>query len=105
VAIAGALCGLAGAWLVFDQGAFGSGMSGGRGFIALAAVVVSGWRPGRAALYCLIFGFAEALQIALQDQQAVAHQLIQTLPYVATLLALAVGFGRARPPAALGSNS
>jgi simple sugar transport system permease protein len=102
VSLAGAAAGLAGAWLAFDQHQFSSGMSGGRGFIALAAVVVAGWRPGRAALFCLLFGVAEAAQIALQDQHAVPHQIVQMLPYLATLIALAGWVGRTRPPSALG---
>jgi ABC-type uncharacterized transport system permease subunit len=103
--VAGVCAGLSGAWLAFDQHQFVSGMSGGRGFIALAAVVVSGWRPGRAAVFCLLFGAAEAAQIVLQDQRAVPHQLVQMLPYVATLLALAGLVGRTRPPAALGKDA
>jgi len=102
VGLCGACAALAGVWLAFDQHQFSSGMSGGRGFIALAAVVVAGWRPGRAAAFCLLFGAAEAAQIALQDQRAVAHQLVQMLPYIATLIALAGWVGRSRPPAALG---
>lgn len=102
VAVAGACAGLAGAWLAFDQRQFSSGMSGGRGFIALAAVVVGSWRPGRVALFCLAFGAAEAAQIALQDSAGAAHHLVQMLPYVATLVALMGVVGRTRPPAALG---
>jgi ABC-type uncharacterized transport system permease subunit len=102
VGAAGAAAALGGAWLAFDQHQFSSGMSGGRGFIALAAVVVSGWRPGRAALFCLLFGAAEAAQIVLQDQHVVAHQVVQMFPYLATLAALAGLVGRSRPPAALG---
>jgi len=102
VALCGACAALGGVWLAFDQKQFSAGMSGGRGFIALAAVVVSGWRPGRAAVFCLLFGVAEAAQIALQDQRAVAHQLVQMLPYLATLIALAGWVGRTRAPAALG---
>jgi general nucleoside transport system permease protein len=104
VGLAGAAAGLGGAWLAFDQHQFSSGMSGGRGFSALAAVVISGWRPGRAALFCFLFGAADAAQIALQDQHVVSHHLVQMLPYLATLLALAGLVGRSRPPAALGDR-
>ncbi|HEY2511574.1 MAG TPA: ABC transporter permease, partial [Polyangiaceae bacterium] len=55
VTVGGAICGLGGAALAFDQHQFQSGMSGGRGFIALAAVIVSGWRPVAAAGACLAF--------------------------------------------------
>ena len=93
--------------LAFDQHRFESGMSGGRGFIALAAVVLSGWRPARAAVACLAFGFLEALQIALQDisRQSKAATLVQLLPFVATLLVLALGIGKARAPAGLGTHA
>jgi simple sugar transport system permease protein len=76
-------------------------MSGGRGFIALAIVVLSGWRPLPAAGFALLFGTAEAAQIALQDQHVVAHQIVQALPYIATLVVLAGFMRRTRPPAAL----
>ncbi|MGZ6093596.1 MAG: ABC transporter permease [Polyangiales bacterium] len=104
VVLAGAVAGLAGIWLAFDQHQFSSGMSGGRGFIALAIVVISGWRPLPAVGFALLFGTAEAAQIALQDQKVVAHQVIQALPYVITLVALAGWVRRARPPAALGKS-
>jgi ABC-type uncharacterized transport system permease subunit len=102
VAFAGVCAGVGGAWLAFDEHQFSSGMSNGRGFIALAAVIVGNWRPGRAALFCLLFGFAVAFQIVLEDRHLVAHQFVQMLPYLATLIALAGLVGRTRPPAALG---
>jgi len=106
ITLGGAICGVGGAALAYDQHQFGSGMSGGRGFIALAAVIVSGWRPGRAALACLLFAGLDALQIVLQHGTRVPHDAVQALPYVATLLVLvAIGrrrAGAARAPAALG---
>jgi ABC-type uncharacterized transport system permease subunit len=90
VTLGGAICGLGGAALALDQHQFQSGMSGGRGFIALAAVIVSGWRPGRAALACVLFAALDALQIVAQDQAVVARDLVQMLPYLATLATLAV---------------
>lgn len=104
VVVAGGCAGIGGAWLAFDQHQFSSGMSNGRGFIALAAVIVGGWRPGRAAAFCVVFGFAEALQIALQDRHLVAHQIVQMVPYLATLIALAGLVGRTRAPSALGKR-
>lgn len=104
LSLAGATAGLAGAWLAFDQRQFSSGMSGGRGFIALAVVVISGWRPLQAALFAALFGAAEAAQIVLQDQKLVPHQVVQALPYLFTLIALAGWVRRSRPPAALGRS-
>jgi ABC-type uncharacterized transport system permease subunit len=88
VSLGGAVCGVGGAALAFDQHQFQSGMSGGRGFIALAAVIVSGWRPGRAVLACAVFAALDATQILLQGETRVPHDLLQAVPYVATLLAL-----------------
>lgn len=104
--ISGAICALGGIHLAFDQHRFESGMSGGRGFIALAAVVLSGWRSGRAAAACLVFGLLEALQISLQDLTSGSKlgTLTQLLPYVATLLVLAFGIGRAAAPRGIGTH-
>jgi general nucleoside transport system permease protein len=116
VSLGGAITGVGGAALAYDQHQFQSGMSGGRGFIALAAVIVSGWRPGRAALACSVFAALDALQILLQGETRVPHDLLSAVPYAATLLALvAMGAphrareaGRTilgqRPPAALGKR-
>lgn len=103
LSISGAICALGGVHLAFDQHRFESGMSSGRGFMALAAVVVSGWRAGYAALACLAFGALEALQIVLQNElrSTSAGQLIQLLPYIATLVVLAFAAGRAAAPKAL----
>ncbi|MEM1031644.1 MAG: ABC transporter permease [Myxococcota bacterium] len=104
LAVSGAVCALGGVHLAFDQHRFEAGMSGGRGFIALAAVVLSGWRAGRAAVACLAFGLLEALQIGLQSlfRASPAATLVQLLPYVATLLVLALGIGRGAAPAGIG---
>jgi simple sugar transport system permease protein len=105
--VSGAVCALGGVHLAFDQHRFESGMSNGRGFMALAAVVVSGWRAERAVLACLVFGALEALQIVLQDQsnRSSGADLIQLLPYVATLLVLAFAAGRAAAPRGLGKHA
>jgi ABC-type uncharacterized transport system permease subunit len=105
--ISGAICALGGVHLAYDQHRFEAGMSGGRGFIALAAVVLSGWRAGRAAIACIAFGSLEALQIILQDVSSGSKSatLIQLLPYVATLLVLALGIGRADAPRGIGKTA
>jgi simple sugar transport system permease protein len=108
VTIGGAVCGLGGTALAFELHQFQAGMTGGRGFIALAAVIVSGWRPWPAVLACLAFAALDALQIILQNQTRVPSQIFAVLPFVATLLALALvsrrTSGRARAPAGLGKN-
>lgn len=109
VALGGAVCGLGGVALAYDQHQFQSGMSGGRGFIALAAVILSGWRPGRLAAACLAFAALDALQIVVQDQARSFGYVAQVLPYLATLVALWAlarrrgrGTIEGRPPAGLG---
>jgi simple sugar transport system permease protein len=110
VSLGGAVCGLGGVALAYDQHQFQSGMSGGRGFIALAAVILSGWRPGRAAAACVAFAALDAAQILVQDQaRAASGYVAQMLPYIATLVALwaiarrrGAGAIAGRPPAGLG---
>ena len=101
VLLSGALAGLAGAWLASEQHSFTDGMTSGRGYIALAAMIVGKWTPAGAAAACLLFGAAESLQIALQGS-AFPNELLQTLPYVVTMLALAGFIGRATPPRSIG---
>jgi simple sugar transport system permease protein len=101
----GGLCGgLAGGTLVLAQsGTFIEGMSAGRGFIAIAIVVLGRWHPVGTALAALLFGMALALQYLVQAMGwAVPYQLVLGLPYVLTLLALAGLAGRVTAPAALG---
>jgi general nucleoside transport system permease protein len=101
--VSGALAGLGGAWLALDNHGFVDRMSGGRGYIAVAAVILGRWRPGFAAAACLFFGFADALQVQLQTRlTGVPRELLQILPYVATLVVLTGFVGRAKQPAALG---
>ena len=95
VSIGGAIAGLGGVALAYDQHRFQSGMSGGRGFIALAAVILAAWRPGRMALACLAFAALEAAQIVLQQPTGAVAALAPMLPYVATLGVLAL-VGRRR---------
>lgn len=103
VLIAGALAGLGGAWLALSSGGFVAEMSGGRGYVALAAVIMGKWRPVAATLACLLFGFAEAFQLNLQTSGAgLPSELVQMLPYVLTMVVLAGFIGRSRAPGALG---
>lgn len=80
-------------------------MSAGRGFIALAALIFSGWNLLRTLFICLFFGFCEALQIQLQSNTFVSNyiaaEFIQMIPYVATLIALLIMKTKLKPPAEL----
>jgi len=100
--LCGALTGLAGAWLASEQHSFTDGMTSGRGYIAIAAMIVGRWHPAGAAAACLLFGATEAAQIALQGS-GFPSALLQALPYAVTMLALAGWIGRATPPRALGT--
>jgi len=101
VLLSGLLAGLGGAWLAADQRSFTDGMSGGRGYIALAAMIVGKWNPLGAVAACLLFGLCETLQIRLQGG-TVPNEFLQMLPYVVTMIVLAGAIGRAHPPAAVG---
>jgi simple sugar transport system permease protein len=101
VLLCGLLAGLAGAYLASEQHSFTDGMTGGRGYIALAAMIVGKWNPVGAAAACLLFGAAEALQIRLQGS-GFPSELLQALPYVVTMLVLAGFIGRAVAPRAVG---
>jgi simple sugar transport system permease protein len=106
VLLSGALAGLGGAWLAFDQRQFVAEMSAGRGFIALAAVIFGGWRPRAAAVACLIFGALEALEVELEGSvpRELGH-FVRMIPYVAVIVILAGAVGRVRAPAALGRGA
>jgi simple sugar transport system permease protein len=104
VLFGGLLGGLSGATLVVAQaGTFAEGMSAGRGFIAIAVVVLGRWHPGGVLVAALVFGAASALQYLFQSMGwALPYQLFLALPYVLTLVVLAGATGRAAAPAALG---
>ncbi len=102
--VGGALAGLAGGTLVLAQvGTFAEKMTAGRGFIAIAIVVLGRWHPVWVFGAALLFGAASALQFLFQAMGlAVPYQVFLMLPYALALAALAGGMGRARAPAALG---
>jgi simple sugar transport system permease protein len=102
VALSGMLAGLGGAYLALDQHQFTDGMTAGRGFIALAAVIFGRWDPKRVAAACVLFAAAETFQIQLQGAQVIPSQFVEMIPYLLTIVALAGVVGRATPPAALG---
>ena len=102
--VGGGFAGLAGATLVLAQvGTFAEKMTAGRGYVAIAIVVLGRWHPAGVAVAALLFGAATALQYVFQALGlAVPYQLFLMLPYVLTLLALAGAVGRVRAPADLG---
>ena len=103
VVTSGMLAALGGAYLSIGfVGSFNQGMTAGRGFIALAAVIFGKWRPGGALAAALLFGFSTALAQRLPAFSPSAAVLFQALPYVLTLIAVAGIIGRSRPPAAVG---
>lgn len=103
VVTSGVLAALGGAFLSLGfVGNFAENMTSGRGFIALAAVIFGKWRPGWAFVATLLFGFGFALAIPLQREAGISENLISTLPYVLTLIAVAGLIGRSIPPAAVG---
>jgi simple sugar transport system permease protein len=107
VLFGGMLGGIAGGVLVIAQaGSFAEGMSAGRGFIAIAIVVLGRWHPLGVAAAALIFGAASALQYLFQAMGwSLPYQAFLALPYVLTLLGLAGIAGKAIAPAALGKWS
>ncbi len=104
-AFAGAMAGLSGAYLSIDYiGSFTKMITAGRGFIALANVAFSGWNPLLALLGGFIFGFFEALAgfAKLQLEATAESYLLQSIPYVATLIAVALVSRKGRMPRWLG---
>lgn len=99
----GLFAGLGGAMLVAFTGGFSDNMTAGRGYIALAALVVGGWRPLPTLAACLAFGFFYALNVRFNGV-ALPSQFWTALPYLATLVALGGLLGRNRTPAGLGKH-
>ncbi|MGR3503076.1 ABC transporter permease [Pseudaestuariivita sp.] len=103
VAICGALCGLAGAYLATGlQAGFVKDMTAGRGYIALAALIFAKWRPWYALGACLLFGFLQAIALRYQNIDlgafTVPVQVMDALPYILTVVILAGFIGKAIPP-------
>ena len=107
VLASGLLAALGGAYLSLSVAhSFTDGMTGGRGFIGLAAMIFGRWTPIGALVASLVFGYGTALSFSLQGASIgdvrVPVQLLSTLPYVLTILAVAGFVGRSRAPAADG---
>lgn len=109
VVLSGVLAAAGGAYLSIGQSSlFTRGMTAGRGYIALAALILAKWKPIPVLVACLFFGFTEALAIQMQgvikmpSGEDVPVQFIQMIPYVLTIIVLAGFIGLSRAPKALG---
>ena len=102
--ICGALAGMGGAYLTTCYSTtYVDGNVAGRGFIALAAVIFGRWSAGGVVLACLFFGFCDALQIRLQvGSSGIPYQFFQMIPYVATVVVLAIIGAKKAGPKAVG---
>lgn len=99
VLVSGALAGLAGAFISFNVSSYTENMVAGNGFIALAALIVGKWRPLPVLLACLLFGFSQGLASRLPFG---SPELLNSLPYLITLVAIAGFVGKSVAPAAVG---
>ncbi|MDQ1590738.1 MAG: ral nucleoside transport system permease protein [Pyrinomonadaceae bacterium] len=108
VLLSGALAAIGGAYLSIGQSSlFTRNMTSGRGFIALAALILGKWRPVQTMLACLLFGLTEAISIQMQGVfkpygEEIPVQFIIVVPYVLTIIVLAGFIGLSRAPRALG---
>jgi general nucleoside transport system permease protein len=108
VIIAGLLCGIAGAFLSISLSAgFVNNMVSGRGYLALAALILANWRAWPCLWACLLFGYLEAIRTKLQGVPVfgleIPVQFINMLPYVLTVVLLAGFIGKSIPPKASGT--
>jgi simple sugar transport system permease protein len=113
VILGGIFAGLAGAWLTLEaQGHFQLGLTAGRGFIALAAVIIGRWRPIGALAAAILFAATDSLRIAIglapptgdlgNVMHVIPEQFYGALPFIVTIIVLAGFVGRSTPPAADG---
>lgn len=101
--MAGVLCGVAGSLIVGNVGEFSLNMTAGRGYIALAALIIGGWRPIPTAIAAICFGLLQSLQIFFQGTgMEIPPEFWVAMPYAATVLALAFLKGQNRAPSGLG---
>jgi simple sugar transport system permease protein len=108
VIISGVLAAAGGAYLSIGQSSlFTRAMTAGRGYIALAALILAKWKPVPVFFACLFFGFTEAVAVQLQGRKLIGEeeipvQFIQMIPYILTIIVLAGFIGLSRAPKALG---
>ena len=100
VLFSGILAATGGCFLASEVHYFTKGMTAGRGYLALAAVIFGNWRPLSGVAACFLFGFATALELA--NRWNIPGQLLNSLPYILTMIVLAGLVGTSRPPASLG---
>jgi simple sugar transport system permease protein len=105
VLVSGAIAGFGGAYMSIGAiGFFNEGMSAGKGFLGLAAMIFGNWSPGGAFLGSIIFGFFDSWQNKLSILQVgIPSEFLQMAPYIATMIVLAGFIGRSRMPAADGT--
>jgi simple sugar transport system permease protein len=104
VVLGGIVAGIGGAYFTLGAvGRFTEGMTAGRGFIGLAAMIFGRWNPLGAFAAALIFGFADSLQVKANILQvSIPTEFLAMLPYLVTILIVAGAAHRVRPPAADG---
>lgn len=100
IALSGIFAGAGGCFLAAEVHYFTKGMTAGRGYLALAAVIFGNWRPLSGTAACFLFGFATALELA--NRWNIPVQFLNSLPYILTMVVLAGLVGSSRPPASLG---
>lgn len=100
VIISGVLASLGGCFLSSNVHVFTKGMTAGRGYVALAAVIFGNWRPLNGVAACLLFGFAATL--GLENRWGIPDQLLKSIPHILTMVVLAGLVGTSKPPKALG---
>lgn len=109
VSLSGAFAAWGGASLsLFLSSSYSPLMTGGRGFMAIAALIFGKWKPLPTLGACFLFAFADAIQIRMQGIKVggieVPVQFIQILPYLVTIIALAGFIGKSQAPKALGKS-
>jgi general nucleoside transport system permease protein len=103
VILSGIIASLGGAYLAIGYvHSFTENMTAGRGFIGLAALIAGNWRPGGAFAFALLFGFFGGLATRVQGYGYEYNVLVQSVPYVITLIAVVGVIGRSIPPASVG---
>ena len=102
VLLSGVFAAVGGCFLSSEVHYFTKGMTAGRGYLALAAVIFGNWKPLSGVAACCLFGFATALELA--SRWDIPVQLLHSLPYLLTMVVLAGFVGKSRPPASLGKK-